>query len=119
MIVAEITTDCLADHYDRESIGSSPTSMDYVGKQFDSEALRNWWGWADDYNDNYFELALDVEGKTNFKLYDDDGELYYEGWLIDDQEAMVQQFVLDWAKADSGCTTIKVFRPGGYEQEIG
>lgn len=56
---------------------------------------------------------------VDFRLYDDDGELYYSGWLKDDSWAMVQQFVLAWAMADSGCTTITVKRDGKWVQEIG
>lgn len=109
MQVAEITKDHLFDNLD---IGDHTEA----GRQFDYDAMRDWWGW---------ELEL-TEGnipkeKTKFKLYDDDDELYYEGWLLNDDWCIVQQFVLKWAEVDSGCTLITVYKDAeaGYVQEIG
>lgn len=45
---------------------------------------------------------------TQFRLYDDDGILYYEGYyngLEGDEEAAFEP--LDWASAYAGCTTLK------------
>lgn len=79
--------------------------------------MHNWWGWSDFAHAEHFRTSP----KTTFKLYDDDGELYYEGWLLNDDECLVQQFVLAWAEADSGCTVIKVkaHHGVGFVQEIG
>lgn len=56
----------------------------------------------------------------HFRMYDDDGELYYEGWLIDDDDAMVQSEVLRWGMWDSGCTTLKILNNNNeWEQVIG
>ena len=85
-------------------------------KLFDKESCEQWWGWPDSpFDDN--ELP---ETKTTFKLYDNDDELYYEGWLLNDEECIVQQFVLKWAEVDSGCTVITVYKDSeaGYVQEI-
>ena len=77
-------------------------------------ALENWDGFGS--NPKLEEL----DGKVKrFRLYDDDNELYYEGWLFDDDEAIVQTIVLDWGKHDSGCTTIKLWQNGKWEQIIG
>jgi hypothetical protein len=57
--------------------------------------------------------------KVKFKLFDDDGELYYEGRLHDDDECLNQSAALDFGMADAGCTTIKVLRDGEWVQEIG
>jgi hypothetical protein len=83
-------------------------------RKFDYDALVAWWGWDD-------EIEEPKEAnKVKFRLYDDDDELYYTGWLYNDDQALVQQFVLDWAKADSGCTRIMVnIRGKGWTQEIG
>lgn len=94
-VVAEITKD--HTYIPEEDVNQ-------VGRQFEYQAVLDWWGWND---------LPDLDGwipkeETPFKLYDDDGELYYEGWLKNDDECIVQQFVLAWAQADSGCTTIKV-----------
>ncbi|SRR6266496_5036657 len=105
LIVAEITKDYLEEMFETSQVGT----------QFEYQAMLDWWDWD----------LPDLDGwipkeKTAFKLYDDDGELYYEGWLHNDDECIVQQFVLGWAKADSGCTTIKVsVGESGFIQEIG
>jgi|ERR1041385_3613260 hypothetical protein len=113
MIVAEITKDHL---YATDPGTWSEPPHSYVGKRFEYQAMREWWGWNDL---SKLPLINDLT-PTPFKLYDDDGELYYEGWLINDNECIVQQFVLAWAMADSGCTVIKVqaHHGVGYVQEI-
>lgn len=48
--------------------------------------------------------------RTYFRLYDDDGELYFTGYLYSEEIAgeEVDEFApLDWAMYDSGCTEIK------------
>ena len=40
-----------------------------------------------------------------FRLYDDDGELYYSGWYSDDIED--EFYILQWAMYDSGCTEMQ------------
>lgn len=57
------------------------------------------------FDDAKFALAQ----KVPFRLRDDDGELYYEGemTLKRSQGNEYQVFdVLDWAEADSGCTSL-------------
>lgn len=74
--------------------------------------------------------TMDGEKKlplVEFRLYDDDGELYYEGRCHDDDECLNQSAALSWAEGDSGCTTIQVLRMVGengakvskWVQEIG
>lgn len=47
-----------------------------------------------------------------FRLYDDDGELYYEG-RCNDRESEKAFFPLDWASFDSGCTRIDYLQDNG------
>ena len=47
-----------------------------------------------------------------FKLYDDDGELYFEG-ISSDRESEDAFDPLDWAQADSGCTEIRYLQDNG------
>ena len=47
-----------------------------------------------------------------FRLYDDDGELYYEG-RSDDRNSDAAFAPLDWAMADSGCTRIDYLQDNG------
>lgn len=53
-----------------------------------------------------------------FRLYDDDGELYYSGVLTDDDEGENQSAAYDWGAAMAGCAIIKVKRDGRWVQEI-
>lgn len=54
-----------------------------------------------------------------FRLFDDDGELYYEGVLDDDPECINQSEALRFGELDAGCTTIKVLRGDEWVQDIG
>jgi hypothetical protein len=56
---------------------------------------------------------------VKFRLYDDDGELYYEGVLEDDDDCENQTAALRWGESMAGCTRITVERDGEYVQEIG
>jgi hypothetical protein len=58
--------------------------------------------------------------RKRFKLYDDDGELYYSGYFYDDPACENQDALLSWGMYDSGCTLIKVaVGRGPFEVEIG
>jgi len=57
--------------------------------------------------------------RKRFKLYDDDGELYYSGFFFDDDMCDNQDELLSWGMSDSGCTTIKVaIGRNAFEEEI-
>ena len=73
--------------------------------------------WTVDSIENSLHITLDLEGaeKVRFRLLDDDNEVYYGGWLLDDSEATVQEAVLEWGKYDAGCTTIQVKYPDDTE----
>ena len=54
----------------------------------------------------------------DFKLYDDDGKLYYEGRTADINEDEERAFApLDWAMRYAGCTTMKYRVHGLYNTE--
>lgn len=57
--------------------------------------------------------------KVRFRLLDDDEQPYYGGWLLDDSEGYVQMTLLDWGRADAGCTIIEVKKGGLWVREIG
>lgn len=53
-----------------------------------------------------------------FRLFDDDGQLMYEGRLHDDDECANQSAALRFGEADVGATRIEVYRDGAWRQEI-
>lgn len=66
------------------------------------------------------EEFLSQKGQyIRFRLKDDDGEIYYEGQLTDDEDCQNQTAALRWGESDAGCTTIEVKRDGKWTQEIG
>ena len=68
-----------------------------------------------DYGDIEFE-----QGSTRFRCKDDDGEVYYGGWLYNDDACIMQQIVISWAMHDAGCTIIEVKDVNDrWQQEIG
>lgn len=92
----------------------------------------NWTGWRID-RDYISELGevsrVGSEGaqqycvnegeKVRFRMKDDDGEVYYSGWLLDDPDCINQESALSYGMYDAGCTTIEVKRNGEWVQEIG
>lgn len=54
-----------------------------------------------------------------FRMYDDDGELCYEGILNNDDAAANQIAALRWGEAMAGCTRIKIKVNGQWKEEIG
>lgn len=54
-----------------------------------------------------------IKDGTAFRLYDDDGELYYEGrFLMTDDHTGFEP--LDWGANNAGCTEIKLFENGKW-----
>jgi hypothetical protein len=49
-----------------------------------------------------------------FRLLDDDGIVYFEGYS-NDNESLMAFDPLDWALADSGCTSIEYLNNGTWE----
>jgi hypothetical protein len=70
------------------------------------------------YTSQGWDSETDSLATTKFRLYDDDGILYYEGRLIDDEWGDSQDWALEWGKYDAGCTTIKVLIGRKWKQEI-
>jgi hypothetical protein len=63
--------------------------------------------------------GLPIE-QTRFRLLDDDHITYYGGWLLNDDECLVQSTLLEWGMYDAGCTIIEVKDENGeWVQEIG
>jgi hypothetical protein len=54
-----------------------------------------------------------------WRAYDDDGELYYTGLLIDDDQCEGQMRVLEFTMNDAGCVRVEVFRDGKWIVEVG
>lgn len=58
--------------------------------------------------------AFKASMTEEFRLYDDDGELYYEGLCLnlDDQDEEGAFDPLNWAMNNDGCTTMKYRKKG-------
>lgn len=87
MIVAEI---------DRDYITKELEMPTRVGKKFDML-------------DSFTATLLPhLPPKVRWRCKDDDGEIYYGGWLLNDSGGEVQIEVLRYCMHDAGCTTIEV-----------
>lgn len=60
-----------------------------------------------------------TEETVRFRLLDDDGEVYYGGWLHDDDDCENQFAALRFGEGDAGATEIQVKRNGEWVTEIG
>ena len=106
MIVARIDRDYINQQEAKDP--HSPISS-RVGLEWDHESLPT-----------YLEQTLECIPKVRFRTKDDDGVIYYGGWLLNDDHAYVQYIVQRWTERDAGCTIIEVKAPDGkWYQEIG
>jgi hypothetical protein len=55
---------------------------------------------------------IDSDGEP-FRLFDDDGNLYFQGVSWNDGTAQQVFLPLDWGMADSGCTEMKMLNAQG------
>jgi hypothetical protein len=56
--------------------------------------------------------------KIRFRMLDDDGEVYYGGWLHDDDECLNQIEASRFGEVDAGAIWIEVKRNGEWVREI-
>lgn len=78
------------------------------------EGVRSRIGWGNYASDKTTETAVSLAQSPmtalalpyEFRLKDDDGEIYYEG-RSDDNSSQDAFAPLDWAEADAGCTSIE------------
>jgi hypothetical protein len=63
--------------------------------------------------------TIPAEGElVEFRLLDDDGEVYYLGKLTDDDECENQSAALRWGETMAGCAWIEVKRGNAWVCEI-
>lgn len=96
------------DYIQEELTTPSRVGESWLAKDFGSPSI------ATDEPDQW-----DKYPKIRFRCKDDDGEIYYGGWLLNDPDGLVQFCVLEWTQRDAGCTTIEVKLDGKWVQEIG
>jgi hypothetical protein len=61
------------------------------------------------------EHAQPREEMIPFRLYDDDGELYYSGWTNLGDQGEADCFApLDWAGPYAGCTEMQILQDGKW-----
>jgi hypothetical protein len=79
---------------------------------------------GDTHGDGVFEaiekLPGEAEGlaKIRFRMLDDDREVYYGGWLHDDDECLNQVEASRFGTNDAGAIWIEVKRDGEWKLEI-
>jgi hypothetical protein len=58
--------------------------------------------------------GIEDASRLRFRMKDDDGEIYYGGWLLNDPQGEVQLMLLQWGAHDAGCTSIEVKLDGKW-----
>jgi hypothetical protein len=108
-------------HVDRDYINKDGDIPSRVGVEWSEDAIV-----IPDREAVREEINGGIAGKVRFRLKDDDGEIYYGGWLYNDSFGCTQMVVLAWGQHDAGCTTIEVkgselpeFHNREWKQEIG
>lgn len=61
---------------------------------------------------------IDKTNKIRFRCKDDDGIVYYGGWLVENDACDAQDSVLEFTMGDAGCVEVQVKRNGKWETEI-
>lgn len=106
MIVAKV---------DRDYISESDYSFSRVGETFELTPA----GVTELFTEEQLMADRGLENvKLRFRLLDDDEEVYYGGWLYNDNDCEVQLKVLLWGMQYAGCTIIEVNRDGNWKREV-
>lgn len=74
--------------------------------------------WGDGFFDPVQKLPAEPLPKIRFRLLDDDGEVYYGGWLHDDGECLNQTEASRFGTNDAGAIWIEVKRNDEWVKEI-
>lgn len=93
---------------------------DYIAVEgISSRVGCTWEASADDSRDDWAANPIAEGDKVRFRLLDDDGEVYYGGWLLNDDDCLNQQVALAWAMRDAGCTEVQIKKDEEWVTEIG
>lgn len=60
------------------------------------------------------DLSMTEGPIIQFRLLDDDGEIYYRG----EGDNVSLEIVFEWAQSDSGCTLLQIRKNGEWRDEI-
>jgi len=74
-----------------------------------------WWITYDYVSEDHVvkhEAPVDAEGSTSFRIYDDDGELYFKGACRLDEPGVTGFEPLSWAQNNAGATEIQYHENG-------
>lgn len=56
----------------------------------------------------------ELRNGTKFKMYDDDGVLYYSGYLIESDGDEMLNPLIHYGRPGAGCTEIRVLKNGAW-----
>ena len=107
--VAKIDKDYLANSEEQ-----FPTR---VGTEWTEHELKEYFA-RQNLGEELTDLNLE-DNKTRFRLLDDDREVYYGGWLLNDDQCLVQMMVSAWGTYDAGAIHIEIKKDGEWVMEIG
>jgi len=62
---------------------------------------------------------LDKTKYIKFRCKDDDGNTYYSGVMVDNDNCDAQEDILNWSMNDAGCVLVEVKRGDKWVAEIG
>ena len=102
---------------DRDYIaGSGPTR---IGTEWTVDELKDYYSRQNMGEQLQPDWSPGSTEQIRFRLLDDDREVYYGGWLLNDDECLVQMMVSAWGTYDAGAIHIEIKRGEEWVMEIG
>jgi hypothetical protein len=101
---------------------------DYISEIDGGDSTRTGTQWTDQQIKDYYAYQnmgehIDISDihtwtRTRFRLLDDDREVYYGGWLLNDDGCIVQMMVSSWGTYDAGAIHIEIKKDDKWVMEI-
>jgi hypothetical protein len=115
--LAKIDRDYLNERWNKE--GGEYNNTNRVGTEWTDEELKDYYSAQNMGEQLQPDWSPGSTEPTRFRLLDDDREVYYGGWLLDDDECLVQMMVSAWGTWDAGAIHIEIKKGDEWVMEIG